>query len=115
MVKIWDLNQIKHKKELPSHIDPYLIFREHTGPLFSIAGIQADSTNSFQKNLLYTAGSEGIVRVWEIPAYKEIDPSEDSSSKSFCCGTWTAHDEPIWEMNHHPYRVKDGNIELINM
>ncbi len=106
MVKIWDLNQIRHKKELPVHIDPYLTFREHTGPLFSVAGVQEDAQNSFQKNLLYTAGSEGIIRTWNILSHRELDPQEDLSSKSFCCGTWMAHNEPIWEMHHHPYRVK---------
>jgi len=38
--------------------------RGHTGPLFSLAsnhGITKDDT------LLYSAGSEGVIRIWRIP------------------------------------------------
>jgi striatin 1/3/4 len=55
MVKLWNLAPIKNQEEC--HIDPYLTFREHTGPLFAMTGIHGDQTNTNQ-NILFTAGSE---------------------------------------------------------
>ena len=36
----------------------------------------------------------------ECNAYKPVD-----LNKSYCVGTWNAHDESIWELVHHPFKV----------
>jgi hypothetical protein len=58
MIKIWDLNKIKKSRDSTSPIDPYLTFREHTGPLFAMTGPQNEQGTFNDKRLLYTAGSE---------------------------------------------------------
>jgi WD40 repeat protein len=45
-------------------IEPVSNYRGHTGPLFSIA---VNKGKTLEDTLLYTAGSEGTIRIWKIP------------------------------------------------
>lgn len=58
MVKLWDM---KHDQEA------LYTFRGHTGSLFSLT-----SNNSVDPRdaILYSAGIEGVIRVWQIPSLK---------------------------------------------
>ena len=44
----------------------------------------------------------------ECDPYKPADPN-----KSYCVATWNAHDESIWELVHHPFKVYTFIIFMI--
>merc|ERR1719253_2229207 len=45
--------------------------RGHTGPLFSVTG---------SNNLLFTAGMEGQIRVWNTPQESEVNYNGDTKN-----------------------------------
>ena len=58
-VKLWSLRGIEHQfEDTEGNIEPFITLRGHTGPLFAVTG---------SNRLLYTAGSEGIIKVWSVP------------------------------------------------
>ena len=66
MVKLWNLTELERKaSESGASLEPYLTLRGHTGPLFAIAG--STNPNSACKNMLFTGGIEGVIRVWSLP------------------------------------------------
>ena len=76
--------------------------RGHTGPLFSITGPM--NSNS---RVVFTAGSEGTIRVWNLPAINEVASYGDTlDGKNYCIGAWTeSAQEAFWDIRHHPYSV----------
>jgi WD40 repeat protein len=74
MLKLWDAKAFKNVSHYnDSMIEPLHTYRGHTGPLFALTtnrGNQQDDT------LIYSAGSEGVIRVWKVPKLiKERFPS----------------------------------------
>ena len=72
MVKLWNLSDMDRKYAEAStsentRMEPYMTLRGHTGPLLCSTGITDSARNTPNKNLLFTAGIEGIIRVWSIP------------------------------------------------
>ena len=72
MVKVWNLSDLDRQYAESSstettQMEPYLTLRGHTGPLLCATSITDASRNSPNKNLLFTAGIEGCIRVWNIP------------------------------------------------
>ena len=72
MVKLWNLSELDRKYAESSSTDntsmePYLTLRGHGGPLLCVTSITDASRQSENKNLLFTAGIEGTIRVWNIP------------------------------------------------
>lgn len=72
MVKIWNLSDLDRKYAESSStentsMEPYLTLRGHGGPLLCVTSITDASRQSENKNLLFTAGIEGTIRVWNIP------------------------------------------------
>ena len=61
-------------------------------------------------NMIYTAGSEGIIRVWNAPHPDEVNCFGPCGSKNYCVSVWNAHLDVIWELNHHP---KEVNLSCI--
>ena len=97
LVKLWNLKDpIK-----PEGFEPYFTLRGHTAPLFTIC----QSNSSAKERLLYTAGAEGQIRVWEVPEPSKIVPYGPSDGKNFCVGIWKAHEEPVWQLCAHPTNV----------
>jgi WD40 repeat protein len=78
-------------------LEPYLSLRGHTGPLYSVA-VSPDNNN----NTLYTAGNEGIIKVWKIPRVEDVSPYGDTEEVSQNIGLMILNNEVIWEMKHHP-------------
>lgn len=77
MVKLWNLSDMDRKfAEASSNetasMEPYLTLRGHTGPLLCATSITDASRESENKNLLFTAGIEGHIRVWNIPPVSSI-------------------------------------------
>lgn len=56
MIKLWNLADLDQKwTELRGNVEPFLTLRGHTGPLLSSSG---------RGNILFTAGIEGVVKMW---------------------------------------------------
>jgi hypothetical protein len=56
--------------------------------------------------MLFTAGSEGVIKCWSFPPGEQVDQYSATQNKNFCTGTWSSHDEAIWQLNVHPYEVE---------
>jgi WD40 repeat protein len=104
-LKLWDLKNISRVPP-PSHnfIDDFSDFagsptsfhafytlRGHTGTL---ACLEADSQRVF------SAGAEGVVRVWKVPMVEEIDQFGEDAELSSKLGVyaWEAHEDVVWAM-----------------
>jgi WD40 repeat protein len=64
--------------------------------LYSVAVSPDDS------NTLYTAGNEGIIKVWKIPRVEDVNPYGDTEEVSQNIGLMILNNEVIWDMKHHP-------------
>ncbi len=65
-VKLWNLQNIDQiYGETEGNIEPYITLRGHTGPLFSVCGKKG--------SVLFTGGSEGVIRVWDLPEINQVN------------------------------------------
>eukprot|EP00826_Nyctotherus_ovalis_P025819 TRINITY_DN2002_c0_g1_i2.p1 TRINITY_DN2002_c0_g1~~TRINITY_DN2002_c0_g1_i2.p1 ORF type:complete len:212 (-),score=27.47 TRINITY_DN2002_c0_g1_i2:710-1345(-) len=115
MVKLWDIKALKKTTyPHPIRIEPCFSYRGHTGPLFSVcvgSGLQETS------HFFYTAGSEGIIRIWGIPP---VDGSRYplTNGKNYCVGLWNSHRDVVWQLVHHPVEdlllsvSADGTVKM---
>ena len=46
---------------------PYLCLRDHTGPIFAVAGFEHPKIPM----VVFSAGSEGIIKAWSVPPPEE--------------------------------------------
>lgn len=67
LLKLWSVRALLEGGGEEDHVEPVLNFRGHTGPLFAVAG----SSNASGRSLLYSAGSESIIRIWAVPSEGE--------------------------------------------
>lgn len=96
MIKIWSLNNVNFSST-NSDIEPYLVLRGHTGPLYSLA-VSPDNSN-----LIYTAGNEGIIKIWKVPRPDEVPQYGDTESVFNCnVGFFQKPSEVVWDLKHHP-------------
>ncbi len=100
MVKLWNIKAIRQNWQNES-IEPYYTLRGHTAPLFAMC----QSNSAAKERLVYTAGEEGHIRVWDIPDPTKIVPYSPTDGKNYCVGVWKAHDEPVWQLVAHPTNV----------
>lgn len=77
MMKLWDVRTIRRQvPEEEKLIEPEHTYRGHTGPLFALASNNAESRD---KTFIYSAGSEGIIRIWKVPpSSRRHKPQEDN-------------------------------------
>lgn len=62
-VKLWSVRHLDQiYQETEGNPEPYITLRGHTGPLFSITGPMHN-----HGKVIFTAGSEGTIRVWNLP------------------------------------------------
>lgn len=102
-LKLWSLKGLdKYYQETEGNPEPYITIRGHTGPLFSATGPH----NTYSK-IIFTAGNEGIIRVFNLPTLSEVNQYGDTyDGKSYCIGQWTdSSGEAFWDIKHHPYSV----------
>jgi striatin 1/3/4 len=112
MLCFWDLDKaIKHYKDNP---EPYLTFRIHTTPVFTLTGPKNQTQSSFSS--IYTSGSDGVIRNTFIPEPKQPH-TEETLNK--CTGLpWRAHQDMIWQLNYHPKLTllssvsSDGTVKI---
>ena len=115
MVKLWDIKGLK-KNTLPhpNKLEPCFSYRGHTGPLFTLcvgSGLQEN------EHFFYTAGNEGIIRIWGIPSV-DVSKYPRTNGKNYCVGLWTSHRDVIWQLVHHPIEdlllsvSADGTVKM---
>ena len=51
---------------------------------------------------MFSAGSEGIIKVWNISKPENVDALGSSDKNLASVGEWQGHHEVIWDLNHHP-------------
>lgn len=103
-VKLWSLKGIDQAyAESDGNIEPYITLRGHTGPLFAAAG-----SHPQHKRVMFTAGSEGVIRVWNLPAVHEVNQFGDTfDGRNYCIGRWNDQSqEAFWDLRHHSYQVR---------
>ena len=101
-VKLWSFKNIDSiYSENDGNLEPYITLRGHTGPLFSITGGHPKNNR-----LIFTAGSEGVIRVWNLPALNEVNQYGDTyDGRNYCIGQWVeASGETFWDLRHHNYQ-----------
>jgi len=112
MVKLWNLSDLDRKFQEAStsenaDLEPYLTLRGHTGPLLCSTSILDANRNSPCKNLLFTAGIEGCIRVWNIPQVSDVNQyGSTQEGKNYCVAVWTDPDneqEAIWDLKYHQF------------
>lgn len=102
-------------------IEPFLSIREHTGPIFTMA--IAPSSITAENNVVYTAGTEGIIRAWNLPSLQRFNNSKESQATSLhqsqlLLSQWRAHCDTVWDLAHHPTDPlilssgADGSVKL---
>lgn len=106
MVKLWDTKQLFSAPK-GAHIDPYYTLRAHSGPLLAITGNQIDENiSNSQENLVFTAGTEGVIRAWNVMKPETVDNFGPCGNIDICAGAWKAHEDAIWQLVHHSREVK---------
>ena len=102
-VKLWNMKSLDSLyQETEGNPEPYITLRGHTGPLFSMAG-----PNNSLERVMFTAGSEGTIRVWNLPGIAEVNQYGDTyDGKNYCIGIWSDQSgEAFWDIQHHPFSV----------
>ena len=82
-VKLWSLKSLEQVyQDTEGNPEPYITLRGHTGPLLTLAG-----PNNTNKKVIFTAGMEGVIRVWNIPAQGEVNEyGNTNDGKNYCIG-----------------------------
>ena len=51
--------------------------------------------------MIYSAGSEGVIRVWKVPKLSKVQfPPNDG--KNHCVGVLSSHKDVVWQLVYHP-------------
>jgi WD40 repeat protein len=51
---------------------------------------------------LYSAGSEGVIRVWRIPEQQRNEESK-TDGRNECLGVFSSHKDVVWQLVYHPH------------
>ena len=105
-IRLWKADSICNKEvdeELinQQQVFSYMTLRGHTGALFAMSG-PSDLNQNSHKKILYSAGEEGVIRVWKIPSPVYYDSIESTHENQHWIGVWEHHSDAIWDLQHHP-------------
>lgn len=94
LINIWAVNKINFSSHF-SDLEPTFTFRGHTGPLYSL---------ETKDDLIYTAGNEGIIKIWRLPRYNEVPTPYGDVETLFNCNIAFLQktNEVVWDLKHHP-------------
>ena len=98
-IALWDLEKVlKHPKDE----EPYMVFRMHTNPIFTITGpSNKNLTGDILSNVsVYSSGSDGVIRGLKIPGINT--PNTEENMNKYSLMSWRAHQDMIWQLNYHP-------------
>ena len=95
LIKVWSLKNIMYNSQ-NEEICPYLNLRGNTGPLFCVA--------KGKDNIIYTGGNEGLIRIWNILPYNEINSYTNEELINLNIGYYQNNEENeiYWDLKHHP-------------
>ena len=112
---LWDLEKIlKHSKDE----EPFLVFRIHTTPIFTVTGTSNKNIiDDYLNNVsVYSSGSDGVIRGIKIPT-TNIPNNEDNLNK-YTLLSWRVHQDMIWQLKYHPSNFllssvsSDGTVKI---
>ena len=114
-IALWDLEKVL---KYPKDEVPYMIFRMHTNPIFTITGpsdknLTGDDLNNVS---VYSSGSDGVIRGLKIPAINT--PNTEDNMNKYSLLSWRAHQDMIWQLNYHPLNYllasvsSDGTVKI---
>ena len=98
LIKVWSLNNLFSNSQFQV-LEPYLTLRGHTGPLYCTEKGKEGSS------LIYTAGNEGLIQIWNVPKQDEVKqygPSESLFNLNVGFYQKSEEGEIIWDLKHHP-------------
>jgi striatin 1/3/4 len=118
LINYWDIKKIiKNNKEV---CEPFFTQRIHTTPIFTLSGPEYFNyhSNEISENnhpcYIYTSGMDGVIR-----STKLIEENLDPNSVNLNLSTnWRAHQDMIWDLNHHPQEnflcslSSDGTVKI---
>lgn len=115
-IKLWNVKNIqKDYQNTNQFLESFATLRGHTGPIFTITGPNI-SDNAKTGRLIFTGGSEGVIRAWNMPLLQKDEQYPMTNGKSFCVGIWSDNiAEPVWQLQYHPFTdyllsIKSDNI-----
>ena len=99
-VKLWNIKSIQKDHESSNgFIEQFMTLRGHSGPIMSITGSQQDTDK-----LLFTAGQEGIIRVWNAPENAGDEKFPTTNGRNHCVAVLDdSVSEPVWQVQYHPF------------
>lgn len=101
-VRLWKADSFSDDKDnVSEQIFSYMTLRGHKGALLAMSG-PGDSNFNSKRDMLYTAGEEGEIRVWKIPNPIYSDTIESTHDTQHCLAVWKYHSDTIWDLQHHP-------------
>ena len=83
MVNLWSL-----ENERP---ESHFTLRGHKGPVYAVTGASEND------KLIFTAGAEGLIKIWMIPEFEKGERAPSTSGRSFCVGEWKSSANPTTE------------------
>ena len=106
LVNLWKIKNIA--KAGQQFFEPYITLRGHTAPVYAITGpkLNAESEPEVSESLsklLYTAGKDGVIRVWNMPGFLGDEKYPQTDGRNFQVGTLSDADgnEPYWRLEYH--------------
>ena len=115
-IKLWNVKNIqKDYQNTNQFLESFATLRGHTGPIFTITGPN-NADNAKTGRLIFTGGSEGVIRAWNMPLLLKDEQYPTTNGKSFCVGVWSDNiAEPVWQLQYHPFTdyllsIKSDNI-----
>ena len=112
---LWDLEKIIKYSRIE---EPYMVFRIHTTPIFTISGPSNKKLiDNYLNNIsVYSSGSDGVIRGFQIPTINTQNTEENLDKYTLL--SRRVHQDMIWQLNYHPSNFllasvsSDGSVKI---
>jgi len=112
---LWDIEKILKYSKIE---EPYIVFRMHTTPIFSVSGPRNKILiDNYLNNVsVYSSGSDGVIRGFQIPSINTQNTEENLNKYTLL--SWRVHQDMIWQLNYHPSNFllssvsSDGSVKI---
>jgi len=112
-IKLWDFKNIQ-KKNLD--LEQLTTLRGHIGPIYAVTG-SAKAERGLER-IIYTAGEEGTIKVWNVPDLPKDDKYPELKGRNFMVAEFDdGVQEPYWHLHTNPFldvllAVKSDQIQI---
>ena len=112
---LWDFEKIlKHQR----NDEPFLVFRIHPTPIFTITGnSNKNIIGDYLSNIsVYSSVSDGLIGGTKIPKVNTTNTEENMNKHTLL--SWRVHQDMIWQLNYHPSNFllssvsSDGTVKI---